>query len=149
MTEREPVKPIRFEYLNHRGERGVRTLTPMRVWFGLTEWHPTSQWLLEGFDHDRSAVRNYAIADIITWLPPEPDDPQCAPPGIYRHFKGGLYQVIGTARDSESRDKMVVYRTLYGEFDLWVRPLAMFCEQVVVDGKSVPRFELLMEVGGA
>lgn len=44
---------------------------------------------------------------------------------------------------------MVVYRTLYGEFDLWVRPLAMFCEQVVVDGKSVPRFELLMEVGGA
>lgn len=61
-------------------------------------------------------------------------------PGRYRHYKGGEYEVIGTARHSESEELVVVYRPLYGEGRLWVRPLTMFMENVVVDGKSVARF---------
>lgn len=62
-------------------------------------------------------------------------------PGCYRHYKGRDYEVIGVATHSETREQVVVYRALYGEFGLWVRPLAMFCETVNVDGRAVPRFE--------
>ncbi|BBI59517.1 hypothetical protein HSBAA_08230 [Vreelandella sulfidaeris] len=51
-------------------------------------------------------------------------------PGIYRHYKGNLYEVLGTAQHSESEEHLVVYRALYGEYGLWVRPLAMFTETV-------------------
>ncbi|QEY26387.1 DUF1653 domain-containing protein [Neisseria zalophi] len=61
-------------------------------------------------------------------------------PGVYRHYKGQLYEVIGTAHHSETEEEMVVYRALYGEYDLWVRPLSMFVESVVYHDKSVPRF---------
>lgn len=61
--------------------------------------------------------------------------------GRYRHYKGQFYQVIGVARHSETEEELVVYRTLYGERGLWVRPKAMFLEQVIVDGRAVPRFE--------
>lgn len=64
-------------------------------------------------------------------------------PGTYRHYKDKLYQVIGVATHSESGEQLVVYRPLYGAGGLWVRPLAMFCETVTVDGRSVPRFALL------
>lgn len=62
------------------------------------------------------------------------------PPGKYQHYKGPMYEVLGIATHSESEEKLVVYRTLYGNFDLWVRPLEMFCEDVVVDGVRMPRF---------
>ena len=62
-------------------------------------------------------------------------------PGRYRHFKGGEYEVIGIARDSETDQEMVVYRALYGERGLWVRPLRMFTEIVDRDGQRVRRFE--------
>lgn len=62
-------------------------------------------------------------------------------PGRYRHYKGGLYTVIGTARHSETGELLVVYRPEYGEGALWVRPLAMFLESVVVDSRKVPRFQ--------
>lgn len=62
-------------------------------------------------------------------------------PGRYRHYKGNLYDVIGTARHSETGEQMVVYRCLYGDYSLWVRPLGMFLETVVVDGRDVPRFD--------
>lgn len=62
------------------------------------------------------------------------------PLGIYRHFKGNLYEVLAIARHSETREEMVVYRALYGEFGVWVRPLAMFAEQVIHDGQRVERF---------
>ena len=65
------------------------------------------------------------------------------PQGIYRHYKGKLYQVLHTAKHSETEEALVVYRCLYGEYDVWVRPLAMFTETVEVDGKQVPRFELI------
>lgn len=61
-------------------------------------------------------------------------------PGRYRHYKGKEYEVIGTARHSETEEWMVVYRCLYGDFSLWVRPLAMFNETVDVAGEQVPRF---------
>lgn len=63
--------------------------------------------------------------------------------GRYRHFKGNEYEVIGVALDSESERQFVVYRALYGERGLWIRPLEMFTEMVHRDGKSVPRFEYL------
>ena len=61
-------------------------------------------------------------------------------PGLYRHYKGGEYRVIGTARHSETGELLVVYRCLYDDDSLWVRPLAMFMESVTVDGAEVPRF---------
>lgn len=66
-------------------------------------------------------------------------------PGRYRHYKGKEYEVIGVARHSETEEEVVVYRTLYGNFDLWVRPLAMFTETVVVDGAERPRFQYMGE----
>ena len=64
-------------------------------------------------------------------------------PGRYRHYKGLLYEVFGTARHSETLAPMVVYRALYGEQGLWVRPLAMFGETVQVNGQMHPRFAWL------
>ena len=61
-------------------------------------------------------------------------------PGRYRHYKGGEYEVIGTARHSETDERLVVYRCLSDNYSLWVRPLAMFVEQVIVEGREVPRF---------
>lgn len=66
-------------------------------------------------------------------------------PGRYRHYKGKNYQVIGIARHSETGEQLVVYRTLYGDFDLWVRPVGMFTEEVEVDGESSPRFTFISE----
>lgn len=64
-------------------------------------------------------------------------------PGKYRHYKGGEYAVEGVARHSESEELLVVYRPLYGERGLWVRPLEMFIEQVEHDGELRPRFEFV------
>jgi hypothetical protein len=63
------------------------------------------------------------------------------PIGLYRHYKGGLYEVIGTARHSESLEPMTVYRALYGAHGLWVRPAAMFSEHVTIDGVLQARFQ--------
>ncbi len=65
------------------------------------------------------------------------------PAGRYRHYKGNEYEVIGLATHSETLEAMVVYRPLYGEGGLWVRPAAMFAEDVIIDGRSRPRFEKL------
>ena len=58
----------------------------------------------------------------------------------YRHYKGGLYEVIATARHSETLEPMTVYRALYGEQGLWVRPAAMFAEDITLEGVRQPRF---------
>ena len=70
--------------------------------------------------------------------------------GIYRHYKGGEYEVIGAARHSETEEELIVYRQLYDsqafpKGAIWVRPKAMFLETVEVDGKHVPRFAFLKE----
>ena len=62
--------------------------------------------------------------------------------GIYRHYKGQRYRVLGCARHSETLEELVVYQALYGERGLWVRPAAMFAETVEAHGARVPRFAL-------
>jgi len=72
----------------------------------------------------------------MTGLPPLPAIER----GRYRHYKGGEYEVIDIARHSETLEPLVVYRALYGEGGLWVRPHAMFFEHTEVDGRPQPRF---------
>lgn len=67
------------------------------------------------------------------------------PPGRYRHYKGQDYEVLGAVRHSETEEVLVLYRPLYNDSGLWVRPHAMFFEQVEVDGRQVPRFALITE----
>ena len=66
-------------------------------------------------------------------------------PGRYRHFKGKEYEVLGVARHSETEEELVVYRALYGDFDLWVRPVSMWNETVERDGKTFRRFTYIGE----
>ncbi len=65
--------------------------------------------------------------------------------GKYRHYKGNDYEVLGVAKHSEDETELVVYRPLYGEQGLWVRPLGMFTEFVSVEGRNVPRFSFISE----
>ncbi|MGM8886090.1 DUF1653 domain-containing protein [Psychrobacter sp. 1U2] len=73
---------------------------------------------------------------------------QHVPQGIYRHYKGNLYQVLHTAQHSETEEALVVYRCLYGEYGVWVRPFTMFTEMVTRDGKQISRFELIKALAG-
>ncbi len=70
-------------------------------------------------------------------------------PGLYQHYKGNHYEVLGVARHSETEEELVVYRALYGERGLWVRPLKMFTECVPVEGVCIRRFEYIGETDGA
>lgn len=65
--------------------------------------------------------------------------------GKYEHYKGKQYEVIGIAKHSETLEEVVVYKALYGERGLWVRPLKMFLEEVEVNGKKMPRFKYIGE----
>ena len=66
--------------------------------------------------------------------------------GLYQHYKGNQYEVIDVVRHSETEEKLVLYRALYGEKGLWVRPLEMFTESVNIDGLCMPRFEYVGEM---
>jgi len=77
----------------------------------------------------------------MTDLPPLP----AARLGRYRHYKGGEYEVVGVARHSETLEPLVVYRPLYNETGLWVRPYAMFFEHIELDGRLQPRFAPIAE----
>ena len=65
--------------------------------------------------------------------------------GIYEHYKGNRYEVIGIAKHSETLEEMVVYKALYGEGLVWVRPLKMFTEEVEVNGEMIQRYKLVKE----
>lgn len=65
--------------------------------------------------------------------------------GIYRHFKGNMYEVLHVARHSETLEEMVVYKALYGDGDVWVRPLSMWDEIIEREGETFSRFELVEE----
>jgi hypothetical protein len=66
--------------------------------------------------------------------------------GIYKHYKGAEYQVYALVKHSETEEELVLYKALYGNYGLWVRPLAMFIERVTVEGQSLPRFQLIREL---
>ena len=66
-------------------------------------------------------------------------------PGKYRHFKGNEYEVLGIAKHSETLEPMVVYKALYGDGELWVRPLSMWNEEITRDGKTFKRFQYIGE----
>jgi hypothetical protein len=76
-------------------------------------------------------------------LPPLP----ATPLGRYRHYKGGEYEVVGVARHSETLEPLVVYRPLYNQSGLWVRPHAMFFGALEIDGRLQPRFALVADAG--
>ncbi len=66
--------------------------------------------------------------------------------GIYQHYKGNLYQVFNVATHSETREKVVVYQCLYGDYSMWVRPLTMFTETITTsDDREIERFKLIQE----
>lgn len=84
-------------------------------------------------------MRGFAFPAMDDDLPPLP----ATPLGRYRHYKGGEYEVIGVARHSETLQPLVVYRPLYNATGWWVRPHAMFFEDITVDGVTQPRFSPL------
>lgn len=66
--------------------------------------------------------------------------------GIYQHYKGNLYQVFNVAMHSETREQVVVYQCLYGDYSMWVRPLTMFTETITTsDDREIERFKLIQE----
>lgn len=65
--------------------------------------------------------------------------------GIYKHFKGNKYEVIGVAKHSETLEEMVVYKALYGDGGIWVRPISMWDEEVLHEGEKKKRFEYIGE----
>jgi hypothetical protein len=75
-------------------------------------------------------------------LPPLPTEPR---PGLYRHYKGNEYRVLGLARHSETLEPLVVYQALYGERGLWTRPQPMFVEHITHAGQTVPRFRFISD----
>ncbi len=75
-------------------------------------------------------------------LPPLPTEPTL---GLYRHYKGNEYRVLGLARHTETEEAVVVYQALYGAKGMWVRPVAMFTESVEIGGRRVARFERIGE----
>ena len=79
----------------------------------------------------------------------EPDNASSVSPGIYQHYKGNMYEVIASVRHSETREQLTLYRALYGDHGLWVRPTAMFVEEVTIDGVSQPRFKWVGEKADA
>jgi hypothetical protein len=66
--------------------------------------------------------------------------------GIYKHYKGNLYEVLGVAQHSETLEHLVVYKTLYGDFSTWVRPLDMFQETIERDGEQIARFQFVESI---
>jgi len=90
--------------------------------------------------HDPKGQRDDGYVKLVTDVSEQ--EPPPIPLGVYRHFKGNFYQVQGFALHSETLEKMVIYQALYGESKTWVRPLAMWQEQVFFQGQMVPRFAL-------
>jgi len=93
---------------------------------------------MEGATVYRALQPGYAVSLRFQWE----DEMELLVPGRYRHYKGNAYQVLFVATHSETLEKQVVYKALYGEGAIWVRPVEMFIETVEWEGHTVPRFSL-------
>lgn len=117
---------------------------------GVAETFPSGYGLHE-FNREEECIEigDYVIfaSDIekVEFLPTLEEAEAAIPPGIYRHFKGNEYEVMGIARHSETGETMVVYKALYGEGGIWVRPASMWNETVERDGQKFKRFSRLDE----
>jgi hypothetical protein len=122
----------------------------------LNWWQSSGTLNFQGPQQERQEfeqILDLAVAKLFSEQTPTPpaanDRPRQLPPvssiplGRYRHYKGNDYEVIGVARHSETLEELVVYRALYADHGLWVRPLAMFTEPVTVQGKPQPRFHFI------
>lgn len=150
-TDRAGAGPvITIDYRNHRGVRALREVQPIEVWRGTSEFHDGEQWFLKAAALDRGEVRDFALADILNWATePAPAASGLPQPGIYRHSKGNLYLLQSVGTHSEERTQVAWYRTLYGDYSLWARPLAMWSEPVEdAAGETVPRFAFVGPVSG-
>lgn len=78
-------------------------------------------------------------------LPPFSEHATALQPGIYQHYSGKQYEVLGVARHSESLEELVIYRALYPPHDFWVRPLGMFLEHIIYNGQLISRFSYKSE----
>ncbi len=67
MNNNESEKTVKILYTNYRNETKIRTIIPIRIWFGETDWHPEKQWLLDAYDFEKDAERSFAIIDIKSW----------------------------------------------------------------------------------
>lgn len=86
----------------------------------------------------------FCLADSI----PLSDEAKSIKKGIYQHYKGAYYEVLGVSHHSETLEELVMYRMLYGDYGYWVRPVTMFCETVAGgDGQEMPRFNFIGEPG--
>jgi hypothetical protein len=68
LSQKALANPVKVKYTNYRGETAVRTIVPIRFYFGTTEYHPEEQWLVELWDVDRGAIRIYALKEITEWF---------------------------------------------------------------------------------
>ena len=89
----------------------------------------------------RQAAVDWCIYNGITYVDGDPD--QVLEGGIYQHFKGKRYKVLGVAKHSETLDELVIYQSLAEDQNLWARPKKMYCGKVTVDGQERSRFELV------
>ena len=88
-------------------------------------------------------LKTYDLSNVDAILSASPYYNKPTQEGIYQHYKGSKYEVLGLARHSETEEELVMYRALYGDYGLWVRPLSMFLEKVLVEGVKVSRFQLI------
>ncbi len=61
-------KPLKFDYINWEGKRAVRTVMPIKIWYGKTQWHPKEQWLMRALDLDKNEKRDFALKDILKFI---------------------------------------------------------------------------------
>ena len=127
-------KPVRVTDREGRKITGIAESFPSG--YGLHEYSREEEGLQVGeYILFKSDIAGIEI------LPTYEEAVESIPPGKYRHFKGKEYEVIGVARHSETEEALVVYRALYGDRGIWVRPASMWNEEVKRDGKAVRRFE--------
>ena len=135
MTFFDPYEQKLIRLTDDRGNTFSGTADPFSAEYGMRAYGRGE----EGVRLGGAVIFRSRIGKVVL-LPAYEDAVAAIPPGRYRHFKGGEYEVTAIARNSETGEPMVVYRALYGEGGVWVRPAAMWNEKVERDGRTFRRF---------